>query len=64
MSIFQGPWKDCFEAKIIMKQKWEGGRGLKSHSGRAVSKKPLCHCDNCRCDRFVPCTCMRKKQNA
>ena len=62
MSYFQGPWKDQFEAKIIIKQKWEGG--LKAHSARGGSKDPVHNCDNCHCRRYTDCTCMRKKQNA
>jgi len=27
---------------------------------RQTGRKPEYHCDNCKCDRYSPCTCIRK----
>lgn len=59
MNIFQGDWKSQFEDSIVLKPVWPAGKGLKSHRGEG--KHPEYSCDNCKCNRYSPCKCMRKK---
>lgn len=38
--------------------------GLKALRSGRDSKGPQHQCDNCRCRRYSPCTCQRKKAKA
>ena len=35
--------------------------GLKKLRKNQTDSKPKFHCDNCKCDRYSPCGCMRKQ---
>lgn len=34
-------------------------RGLKLLRNNTHDRSPRYHCDNCKCKRYSPCTCMR-----
>lgn len=58
MHPFNGMNKIMFEAVRIEKPKAVGG--LKSLRAFQEERKPTHYCNNCKCDRYNPCTCSRK----
>lgn len=58
MHPFNGMYKVMYESVRIEKPKTSVGlKGLRAfHDG----KNPEYYCDNCKCDRYSPCTCKRK----
>lgn len=36
-----------------------GNRGLKGLR-KATGREPRFHCENCKCNRYSPCTCQKK----
>lgn len=37
-------------------------KGLKQMRSNRISEKPEYHCDNCNCDRYSECGCMKPKE--
>ena len=50
------------EVKVEKKEKKEL-KGLKKMRAGICGPKPTVHCDNCKCDRYNECYCVRVKKD-
>jgi hypothetical protein len=44
---------------VAVKKDYKGLKRLRNRVDKG--RFPTCSCDNCKCKRYIPCTCMRKE---